>query len=139
MSERSFILANSWREQVLFDKMFVSTLYQTNTRKAIRCLANVSNANFVLYWRGAPEIFPICPELIQCWICIYSNTFVIDRQKYLKVHFTFIIYFGFETYRLIGRQLSGRQKLVASLNLVFLYYGFVVEYDICFFLQLSVF
>jgi len=52
----------------------------------------------------ALDIFTVCPDVdLLCWLCIYSNIFVIGRYKSLKVHFTLINFFGFETYRLIPR------------------------------------
>jgi hypothetical protein len=65
--------------------------------------SSVSNVNFVL-WRGGPEIVPICPDVdSMCWMCNYRNIFIIGRYKSLKVHFSLIYYFCFETYRLICR------------------------------------
>ena len=40
-----------------------------------------------------------------CWMCTYRNIFIIVCKKYCKVHFALIYFFGFETYRLIGRRL----------------------------------
>ena len=63
----------------------------------------VSNVNFVLWRRGGPETFPVCPDIdSMCWMCNYRNIFIIGREKSLKVHFALIYFFGFETYRLIG-------------------------------------
>ena len=63
---------------------------------------------FCIVWaEGALDIFTVCPDVdLLCWLCIYSNIFVIGRQKSLKVHVALISFFGFETYRLIARQLE---------------------------------
>ena len=77
---------------------------------------------FCIVWAGNLDIFTVCPDVdLLCWLCIYSNIFVIGRQKSLKVHVALIYFFDFETYRLIARQLNARQKLLASLNLLEIY------------------
>ena len=75
----------------------MSTLYCGGGSRNISCMPrcrfnvlNVQLQKYIYYW--SPEIF--------------------------KSPFALIYFFGFETYRLIGRQLIGRQKLVASLSLV---------------------
>jgi hypothetical protein len=53
---------------------------------------------------GDLDIFTLCPDVdLLCWLCIYSNIFVIGRYKSLKVHVALISFWGFETYRLIAR------------------------------------
>ena len=59
---------------------------------------------FVLCGRGGGSsryIYCMSDVDLLCWLCIYSNIFVIGRYKSLKVHFTLINFFGFETYRLL--------------------------------------
>ena len=61
---------------------------------------------FCIVWAGGGgvlDIFTVCPDVdLLCWLCIYSNIFVIGRYKSLKVHVALIYFFGFETYRLIA-------------------------------------
>jgi hypothetical protein len=54
-------------------------------------------------WGSSRYIYCMSDVDLLCWLCIYSNIFVIGRYKSLKVHFTLINFFGFETYRLIAR------------------------------------
>jgi hypothetical protein len=69
----------------------------------------VSNINFALWKGGVPEIFPVCPEVIQCVECGITEIYLLlVAGNLLKYILLLLFVFGFETYRPIGRQLSGR-------------------------------
>ena len=64
--------------------------------------SSVSNVNFVLWRGGGVQKYFLYDQMsIQCVECAITEIYLLLVA--LNVHFTLIYFFGFETYRLIGR------------------------------------
>ena len=51
------------------------------------CPGHLLNVNSALLGARAPEIFTVYPDVdSMCWICIYSNIFVIGRYKFYSYY-----------------------------------------------------